>query len=290
MIKALEIPSRVNLADFSAYLRRQGLPHRILEEGTNQVLWVSHEEAVGRVREAFSRFEAGELNIQGMAAGAPRRATGLVAMLLRSPMTLALMLASLCFFPVSFGVEEGDLGYLLSRMTFPAIERQGDLVYFIGLEGTFATGQYWRIFSPMFIHFGVLHLVFNILWVWEIGRRIEFVNGSASMLGIVLSTSAVSTLLQFFLFGPGLFGGMSGVVFGLLGHSFVFSHLVPERTMGVSKAIYVFMLVYLLLGFTGVLDLLGMGSLANGAHLGGLLGGLCTGAMAGFSARSLSRT
>ena len=290
MIKALEIPSRVNLADFSAYLRRQGLPHRILEEGTNQVLWVSHEEAVGRVREAFSRFEAGELNIQGMAAGAPRGATGLVAMLLRSPMTLALMLASLCFFPVSFGVEEGDLGYLLSRMTFPAIERQGDLVYFIGLEGTFATGQYWRIFSPMFIHFGVLHLVFNILWVWEIGRRIEFVNGSASMLGIVLSTSAVSTLLQFFLFGPGLFGGMSGVVFGLLGHSFVFSHLVPERTMGVSKAIYVFMLVYLLLGFTGVLDLLGMGSLANGAHLGGLLGGLCTGAMAGFSARSLSRT
>ena len=85
--------------------------------------------------------------------------------------------------------------------------------------------------------------------------------------------------------GPGLFGGMSGVVFGLLGHSLVWSRVVPARNTGLSSGIYIFMLLYLVVGFTGAIDLLGLGSLANGAHLGGLLGGLVTGAIAGFAGR-----
>ena len=45
------------------------------------------------------------------------------------------------------------------------------------------------------------------------------------------------------------------------------------------------MLVYLVVGFTGVIDLLGLGSLANGAHLGGLIGGFATGGLAGLLER-----
>jgi GlpG protein len=55
--------------------------------------------------------------------------------------------------------------------------------------------------------------------------------------------------------------------------------------MGVPNGIYIFMLAYLVIGFTGVIDLLGLGSLANGAHLGGLIGGVVTGGLAGLLAR-----
>ena len=55
--------------------------------------------------------------------------------------------------------------------------------------------------------------------------------------------------------------------------------------MGVPKGIYIFMLVYLVIGFTGVIDLLGLGTLANGAHLGGLIGGVVIGGLTGLLAR-----
>ena len=137
----------------------------------------------------------------------------------------------------------------------------------------------------MFIHFSWLHIVFNLLWVWEIGRRIEFVNGSRGLLIAVVVSSLVANITQYLMSGPSLFGGMSGVVFGLLGHSLVWSRLVPSKNMGVSKGIYIFMLAYLAIGFTGVIDILGLGSLANGAHLGGLIGGVITGGLAGLLVR-----
>ena len=74
---------------------------------------------------------------------------------------------------------------------------------------------------------------------------------------------------------------MSGVVFGLFGYGFVWSRLVPRQTIGLAKGVYFMMLGYLVLGFTGIFGLLGLGDLANGAHLGGLIGGLLVGAIAG---------
>ena len=95
-----------------------------------------------------------------------------------------------------------------------------------------------------------------------------------------VSFSFQMTNVAFVVTGPRLFGGMSGVVFGLLGFAFVWSRLVPSRSHRVPNGIYIFMLIYLVIGFTGAMDLLMMGSIANGAHFGGLLGGLLTGGLA----------
>ena len=137
----------------------------------------------------------------------------------------------------------------------------------------------------MFIHFSWLHIVFNLLWVWEIGRRIEYVHGSWAFIGVVMFSSLAANVLQYFMSPPSFFGGMSGVVFGLLGHALVWSKALPSigsprQDMGVPNGVYIFMLIYLAIGFTGAIDLLGLGSIANGAHLGGLLGGLLTGGLA----------
>ena len=141
----------------------------------------------------------------------------------------------------------------------------------------------------MFVHFGWLHIVFNLLWVWEIGRRIEAVSGALVLVGVVAFASVVANITQFLMSGPGFFGGMSGVVFGLLGHSLVWSRFVPERAIDVSRAVYIFMFIFLVVGFTGAFDALGLGKIANGAHLGGLVAGFITGGLAAMSAQFFRR-
>lgn len=288
LINALEISSDINLAAFSQFLSRGGLQHRITEEGLNQVVWVTTDMEASFVQSAFAQVQSGELTLGSVdSAGMQLQlAARFLSALQRYPATLALILISLVFFPVGMGFDNDTFRFLFRQMMFLATEQIAGQYYFASLAYTFESGQWWRLLTPMFVHFSVLHLVFNSLWVWEIGRRIEFENGAASLLMVALVTSLASNLTQFFMSGPGLFGGMSGVVFGFLGYSLVWSRLVPGRSLNVPKGIYIFMLVYLAIGFTGAIDLLGMGSLANGAHLGGLMGGLVTGGLAGLLARA----
>ena len=84
-----------------------------------------------------------------------------------------------------------------------------------------------------------------------------------------------------------LFGGMSGVVFAYLGYVMIWDWLRPKSRIGLAKGIYLVMLAYLILGFSGFIDLLGLGSLANGAHLGGLLAGMALGSIRAFLHRDL---
>ncbi|MCZ6501271.1 MAG: rhomboid family intramembrane serine protease, partial [Gammaproteobacteria bacterium] len=215
-------------------------------------------------------------------------ATRLLANVSRFPLTMLLLLVNVLLFPVSLSVSQGDFSGLFAQMTFLDFDVNGDEIYFADLSYTLESHQYWRLLTPMFIHFGWIHIVFNLLWVWEIGRRVEMISGSSVLLLVTIVSSLGANILQYVMTGPGLFGGMSGVIFGYLGHSFIWDKLVPDRTMGLRPGIYVFMMAFLAVGFTGAIDLLGMGSLANGAHLGGLLGGLLTGVVAGLLQRFVS--
>ena len=74
--------------------------------------------------------------------------------------------------------------------------------------------EYLRIISPIFLHFGLLHLVFNCLWLGLLGSKIEIQEGSIHLLLIVL-ISAASNLSQYYWSGTVYFGGMSGVIYAL---------------------------------------------------------------------------
>lgn len=139
-------------------------------------------------------------------------------------------------------------------------------------------GQVHRLITPIFLHFMIgafpIHLLFNMMWLWDQGGSIEKARSAWYLLVIVLITGLLSNFGQFYIsylmndpYAQN-FGGMSGVVYGLLGFNFIRRRFDPFFPMHVHPGLMQFMLLWLILGFTGLL-----GNIANAAHLIGLISG-----------------
>ncbi|MBA59684.1 MAG: rhomboid family intramembrane serine protease [Gammaproteobacteria bacterium] len=289
--KVIETSLEEDLAEFSLVLSSFSLPHRFSETGVSQILWVSRLEDVRKAHVLYENYSNGGIEfLDSKARTKVKSEFGLKAVkLIRSyPVTsMVIALTSLFFFPStsSLSVEEGGF---ISRLLFSPVLYVEGLVYLGSLDALTKSGEWWRLITPMFIHFGWLHLVLNLLWFLELGHKIEMEKGSFFFACLILVSSLIANLGQYLLFGASIFGGLSGVVYGLLGYCLVWSFFVPVRAIELPKGVYIFMLVFLLLGFGGVIDLLGFGRIANGSHLGGLLAGIILGALSGmiFRARS----
>ncbi|MAD75787.1 MAG: rhomboid family intramembrane serine protease GlpG [Rheinheimera sp.] len=129
--------------------------------------------------------------------------------------------------------------------------------------------QLWRWFTPALLHFSATHLVFNLLWWLLLGSALERQFGSIRLLNFTVLTAVISNAAQFFLVGTN-FGGLSGVVYALFGFCWLSQKRYPRPRPLISDALAMFMVVWLLLGFADVLWI----SMANWAHLAGLLAGL----------------
>jgi len=134
-----------------------------------------------------------------------------------------------------------------------------------------SSGEVWRLFTPMFIHFGLLHLVFNLMWVWDLGRVLESRFRGTRFLLLVLGVSLVANLCQALASGPN-FGGMSGVVYGLFGFVLLRQKFHPAGDVRLNPQTVPWMLIWLVVCFTGQ-----VGPVANAAHVGGLVAGCVLG-------------
>ena len=179
---------------------------------------------------------------------------------------------------VSFYSSFGSKLNLIEPIFFNKFLISFNQIQFYDFQTTYLlSNEWWRLVTPMFIHFSPTHLIFNSLWIYILGREIEQLDGKIIFIFLILFTSASSNYLQYSFSGPSLFGGLSGVVYGLLGYCFVSETFLRINKFSFPPAIYIFMFVWLLIGFTGFLDLLGFGKIANFAHLGGLLSGILSG-------------
>jgi GlpG protein len=274
---ALRVGIEEDLLPLSALLHKHGVPHRIFEEGGQQVLKVQHEAQAAKVNALYRAWRSGELNIE--LAERPRVDLPRTAPNWRSvPVTIGLILLSV----VGFG-----LIYLnapmrwLAFLTFTPFTLVDSQLAFDNVGH-----QYWRYITPAFLHFGWLHIVFNSLWMWELGAKVERVMGHLNMLLLFLVIALVSNSSQYLFGGAGLFGGMSGVVYGLLGFSWVAPMLQPAWRIQPAPALMLFMVGWLLVCMLGVVEVLGFGAIANAAHLGGLLCGAVLGALFGLVSRT----
>jgi GlpG protein len=135
-------------------------------------------------------------------------------------------------------------------------------------------GQYWRFITPAFLHFGWLHLVFNSLWMWEFGRRIEQRQGHLRVLLLLFVVGIVSNVAQFLWAGSALFGGLSGVIYGFAGYCWLWSKLVPSQRFNMPDSLFYALVAIMLIMMTGIFGKLGLGEIANTAHFIGLVSGL----------------
>ena len=143
--------------------------------------------------------------------------------------------------------------------------------------------EWWRLITPTFLHFSMTHLVFNCLWIYILGSRIEKLDGLSIFLFIFILTGILSNAGQFFWTQQYLFGGLSGAVYGLLGYCFIIELDGRHGRYGLPEALYLFMFIWLLVGFTGVLSFFGFGNVANTAHLVGMIAGFIIGLITKYS-------
>ncbi|NVJ61595.1 MAG: rhomboid family intramembrane serine protease [Gammaproteobacteria bacterium] len=148
-------------------------------------------------------------------------------------------------------------------------------------EREILSGEIYRMITPIFIHFPVLgivfmHLLFNLMWFWDLGGVIERRLNSFTLIYHIVTIGVLSNFAEYLIHRDKIlanydsrFGGLSGVVFGLLGYLFLRGKIDKHFGVKLNPSIMTFMLIWLALGFTGML-----GSVANAAHAVGLISGL----------------
>lgn len=144
------------------------------------------------------------------------------------------------------------------------------------LFGNILKGEIWRIWTPMFLHFSFFHILFNLMWVKDIGSALEAQESTKDMIILTLLFGMLTNIAQYLVVGP-TFGGMSGVVFAYLGHLWMRARFNPESPYSLPKRDIIFMIGWLVLCMTGII-----GSIANVAHAVGLSLGMISGMIYGL--------
>lgn len=146
------------------------------------------------------------------------------------------------------------------------------------LPEVFHHGEFWRLLTPVFLHFGVLHLLFNMMWLYQLGCLIEARQSALHLLLLVVVTGIFSNLAQYIIAGP-QFGGMSGVVYALAGYVWMRGKHDRASGLGLDQQSVNILLIWLVVCFTGL-----VGPVANFAHLGGLVSGMAIGRISAYLA------
>jgi membrane associated rhomboid family serine protease len=165
--------------------------------------------------------------------------------------------------------------YLLELAMGGQVNGTGNRIYVNGaLFGpAVADGEWWRLFTAMFLHYGPLHLALNMLALWFFGSPVETAIGRARYL-LVYVVSGLAGSAGALVFSPNsVTVGASGAIFGILGAA-----LVLERQRNYVLGGGAIGIIVINLAFTFAIP-----GISIGGHLGGLVGGaLCMLALSRF--------
>jgi GlpG protein len=179
--------------------------------------------------------------------------------------TYALIAASVGVFLLS---HMGDVPERVMSLFITQYEREGDSIKWIRGLQEIRHGQIWRLVTPMIIHFGIAHILFNMLWLRDLGSMFEARLSSWYFAVFVLVVSALSNLAEYSMGGSPSFGGMSGVVYGLIGYVWIRGRFDPAAGLHLDRQSLIFALIWFAVCFTGLLPI------ANYAHGAGLILGM----------------
>lgn len=275
-----EFDSEQRASAFSDYLLASGIEnHAETENGTRWTVWVLDEDKLTEARALLDKFlnsetpdslrraakTAAKIREEQKAkqtefAKKVKSRPETLRLLQRQPLgvfTLALVLVSIVVSLLTGFGQNDPLG-LLSKLVF-SVQPDG--------APEIMAGQLWRLISPVFIHFGLLHLAFNMFWLFELGSALEYTLGRSRFGLLFLLTAAVSNSAQY-LVGPHYFGGMSGVVYALAAFIWVKQAVDPASPVRLNPGSVLALAIWFVLCWTPLVP-----GVANMTHLGGLLAG-----------------
>lgn len=124
----------------------------------------------------------------------------------------------------------------------------------------------WKLWSPVFVHYELLHLVTNLYLWWLFASKIEQ-ESRRDLIIVVVISAAFANMSQWLFYGS-KFGGLSGVVYALLAYLWILRCFGGKQQYYFDPILGLLLIALIPVSFTGVL-----GKFANLAHLGGLVAG-----------------
>jgi membrane associated rhomboid family serine protease len=158
--------------------------------------------------------------------------------------------------------------YLAELAAGGTIDGTGNRIYFDGaLYGpAVAAGDWWRLISAAFLHYGPIHLGMNMLALWWFGQPLEHALGRGRFLLLYLVSGLAGSAGALLLTPLSVTVGASGAIFGILGAA-----LILERRGAMVFGGQAMTMIVINLAFT-----FAVGGISIGGHIGGLVGGaLC---------------
>ena len=135
------------------------------------------------------------------------------------------------------------------------------------------TGEWWRLITSMFIHFGIIHLAMNMYALYTAGVYLEPMLGKAKYITAYFCTGIAAGIVSLWWHKEGLNGaGASGAIFGLYGVflALLLTNLIPKQVrIALLQSIGIFVVFNIVYGMRSGID--------NAAHIGGLLSGMLVG-------------
>ncbi|MCM0080236.1 rhomboid family intramembrane serine protease [Geomonas sp. Red32] len=190
----------------------------------------------------------------------------------------AIITVNVIFFLLSLVISHnrmGGMGMSLSPFSFLSPGERSLLV--LGATGTvpMEIGGYWTLVSASYLHGGILHLLFNMMALRQIGPWVAMEYGPSRMF-VIYTLSGVLGYLVSFLAGVPLTIGASAAICGLIGALYYFGRSSGGRYgMAVSKEVNGWLISLVLFGLV-------MPGINNWGHGGGVLGGVVLGKLLGY--------
>jgi rhomboid protease GlpG len=280
------LPSENSAVTFSDFLCLHGIQNLVESEKDGWAVWIHSEDEIPKAKDFLLAYvrnpqdpkyiklarqarQARDQREQERAAEeGTARPVEKVYVIELGPVTLLLMLASIIVFALTkLGTPPAwlnDLWISNAPNSFKEI----------------MNGEVWRLFTPILIHGGFLHVTLNVLCLLVLGGMIERRHGSMRLGILIFFLAAISNVAEYLTTGP-LFGGLSGVIYGLFGYVWWRGRVDPASGFHLPAHIIVMMLVWFVVCLTRLPEMADM-KIANGAHVAGLIAGAVIGYIAGL--------
>jgi rhomboid protease GlpG len=291
------LPKKHDPRIFGDYLLSLGLKSRIDDRPEGWLIWILDEDKVPRATEELKTYldhpdDPRYLQATWAADAARRKEAKLDReyrknfrevtdlwsglRIRRRPLTMGLVMVSVAVFLLEHSSRANGV---LEALIFTTWNRDPVHGWYNNGLAPILSGEVWRLVTPIFLHFGFPHILFNCWATMIEGTMIELGRGTFRLLILVLVSAVLSNLGQHYYdmqhLDPGrphIFGGLSGVCYAMFGYLWMKGQYEPEQGMILHPNTITMMLFWLVLCMTGL-----VGPIANAAHVVGLLVGVAFG-------------